>query len=143
MEVPTSELEITKTEGASRQVEAAIAALMRGDFDIAVTLAGAAEGMLAREGVHLFPFLRDSSQVMDVPQKDWISVLNRERDWLKHSTRGETQTLTLSNFEAALMIARAASKLETWSPLMEDFKDWFIQALGADPQTGQAAAANE
>src|SRR5260221_3875305 len=43
-------LTISKAEGASRQVEEAIKALERGDFDIAITLAGAAEGMLERSG---------------------------------------------------------------------------------------------
>jgi hypothetical protein len=46
MEVPGKVLTISKLEGARRQVEEAIKALERGDFDIAITLAGAAEGML-------------------------------------------------------------------------------------------------
>jgi hypothetical protein len=42
--------------GASRQVEEAIKALEQGDFDIAVTLAGAAaEGMLKRSGQDMCP----------------------------------------------------------------------------------------
>jgi hypothetical protein len=49
MNVRDRPLKISKAEGASRQVEEAIKALERGDFDIAVTLAGAAEGMLAWE----------------------------------------------------------------------------------------------
>jgi hypothetical protein len=59
MEVPANEPEISKIEGASRQVDAAITALTRGDFDIAITLAGAPEGMLDREGLHMFAYLRD------------------------------------------------------------------------------------
>jgi hypothetical protein len=86
--------------------------------------------MLHREGMHLFSFLRDSPRVKDVPQKQWISALNTERDWLKHCSPGEAQTLTLTHFDAALMIARAASKLDKWSPLMEQFKDWLVQTIG-------------
>jgi hypothetical protein len=44
VDVPDRVLTITKTGGASRQVEEAIKALRRGDFDVAVTLAGAAVG---------------------------------------------------------------------------------------------------
>lgn len=31
--------------------------------------------------------------------------------------------------DAALMIARAASKLEFWTPKMEDFRVWLLQNL--------------
>jgi hypothetical protein len=43
--LPADPIKLTLTEGASRQVDAAIDALERGDFAVAVTLAGAAEGM--------------------------------------------------------------------------------------------------
>ena len=40
-------LTLTKEEAATRQTNAAIEAFARGDFDIAITLAGAAEDLLA------------------------------------------------------------------------------------------------
>jgi uncharacterized protein (UPF0210 family) len=60
LHVKACTLKISKAEGASRQVEKAIKALERGDFDIAVTLAGAAEGMLKRSGHHLWSFMLQS-----------------------------------------------------------------------------------
>lgn len=51
-------LRLTKVQGATRQTNAAIEAFARGDFDIAITLAGAAEGMIKWKGRHLFTFLR-------------------------------------------------------------------------------------
>jgi hypothetical protein len=102
--------------------------LERGDFDVAITLAGAAEGMISREGLHLFSFLRESARakVAYAQPKDWISALNQERDWLKHGGDDEMQ---IECFDAAAMIARAASKLEVWTPKMESFRTWFVDNL--------------
>jgi hypothetical protein len=127
MKVPRSSLSLTKVDGATRQTEAAIEAFARGDFDIAITLAGAAEGMLERDGPHMFSFLRDSPRVKAVKVKDWIAALNVERDWLKH-TSGPV-TLVFERGNAAFMIARAASKLEKWSPRMEEFKVWLLENM--------------
>jgi hypothetical protein len=126
MEAPNTTLSLSKIEGATRQTNAAIEAFVSGYFDIAITLAGAAEGMLEREGPHMFSFMRDSPRVQneDVKMKEWIAVLNLERDWLKHA--GGTETLLIERGDAAFMIARAASKLSTWSPRMEEFKVWLL-----------------
>jgi hypothetical protein len=124
MDITDKTLSLTKAGAAYRQTEAAIEAFVRGDFDIAITLAGAAEGTLDRDGPHMFPFLRDTPRVKGVPRKDWIATLNMERDWLKH-TSGPEQ-LTLGHWEAAFMIARAMSKLEKWTPRMEEFKEWLV-----------------
>ena len=126
--LPADPVKLTLTEGATRQVEAAINALERGDFDVALTLAGAAEGMLKREGHHVFAGLRDNPRVKERfdQKKDWITLLNRERDWLKHGGDDEMQ---IECFDAAMMVARAASKLEVWTPKMDDFRNWFLQNL--------------
>ena len=104
MEAPKETLTLTKIEGATRQTEAAIEAFVRGDFDIAITLAGAAEGMLERDGPHMFSFLRDASRGDDVKKKDWIATLNMERDWLKHPSGPEP--LVLEPEHAAFMHSR-------------------------------------
>jgi hypothetical protein len=125
VESPESALSLTKIEGATRQTEAAIEAFARGDFDIAITLAGAAEGMLERDGPHMFSFLRDSPRVRDVEKKIWITALNVERDWLKHPSG--PQTLVLERGHAAIMITRAASKIKKWTSRMEEFKVWIVE----------------
>ncbi|WP_029084351.1 hypothetical protein [Bradyrhizobium sp. th.b2] len=126
--LPVDPLELTVSEAATRQVDAAIDALERGKFDIALTLAGAAEGMIERDSHHLFAGLRDNPRAEErfAKKKDWIALLNRERDWLKHGGDNEMQ---IECFDAAMMIARAASKLEVWTPKMEDFRAWFLQSL--------------
>jgi hypothetical protein len=115
---------LTLHKAATRQVDAAIDALQAGDFDVALTLAGAAEGMIERTGHHMFEWLKQHPKAMQrFTQREWISILNTERDWLKHGGRPAMQ---ISVAEAAFMIARAASKLEDWTPKMVAFKIWLL-----------------
>jgi hypothetical protein len=120
---------LTKAEGALRQINAAIEAFWRGDFDIAITLSGAAEGMLERKEAHLFFHMRDAPQVQHVPKKEWIGTLNQERDWLKHNNLEHPVTAEIHRGAAAFMIARAASKLENWPHQIEEFRDWLMNNL--------------
>lgn len=104
-------LSLTLHEAASRQVDAAIDALQAGDYDVALTLAGAAEGMIERKtGHYMFGWLKQHPRAMErFDQKQWIAILNSERDWLKH---GGQPAMQICCADAAFMIARAASKLE-------------------------------
>lgn len=127
MDIPIGTLNLTLVEAATRQTDAAIDAVQRGDYDIALTLAGAAEGMIERAGPHMFARLRDSPRVEGkVSNKEWIATLNRERDWLKH---GGQSKMEIECADAAFMITRAATKLETWTPKMEEFKAWLMANL--------------
>ncbi|MEO6779559.1 MAG: hypothetical protein ABI196_01340 [Bradyrhizobium sp.] len=129
MEIPIATLKLTLAEAATRQIEAAIAALERGHYDVAVTLAGAAEGMIKRDGPHMFVGLRDSPKARErFSKKVWISTLNLERDWLKHGGQDEME---IECAAAVWLIARAASKLEKWTPRMEQFKIWLMDNLDA------------
>ena len=56
-------------------------------------------------------------------KKEWISILNMERDWLKH---GGAEEMTFDRGSAAFMIARAMSKFDQWSPEMDEFKIWLL-----------------
>src|ERR1700730_18351996 len=132
MTLPESPLQIdisasrslTLHEAASRQVDAAIDALQAGDYDVPLTLAGAAEGMIERTGHHLFGWLKQDPRALQrFNQREWISILNTERDWLKH---GGQPAMQISCTDAAFMIARAASKLQDWTPKMVAFKIWLL-----------------
>lgn len=124
--VPAIPLCLTLHEAASRQVDAAIDALNRDDFDIALTLAGAAEGMIKRDELHMFAWLRDHPGAAErfSDKKEWIALLNQERDWLKHGGQDE---MTIECATAAFTIARAASKLEQWTDKMEAFRGWLME----------------
>jgi hypothetical protein len=69
-------LTLTKEEAATRQTNAAIEAFTRGDFDIAITLAGAAEDLIDREGNYLFSYMQKSPTVSHVDSKEWVRTLN-------------------------------------------------------------------
>ncbi|KJC47324.1 hypothetical protein UB31_18900 [Bradyrhizobium sp. LTSP849] len=126
--LPATPLHLTLEEAASRQVDAAIDALQRGDFDVALTLAGAAEGMIKRDGQHMFSWLRDNPKAAErfPDKKQWINVLNRELYWLKH---GGEETMEIDCATTVFMIARAMTKLEVWTPKMDGFKPWLISNL--------------
>ena len=126
-DVPQGSLNLSLIEAATRQTNAAIAALEQGMFDVAMTLAGAAEGMIEREGPHMFQWLRAHPRALEqFSKKDWISSLNMERDWLKHGGAAE---MTIDRASAAFMIARAMSKLDQWTPKMDEFKVWLVSNL--------------
>ena len=120
----SASLSLSLHDAASRQVDAAIDALQAGDYDVALTLAGAAEGMIERTGHHLFGWLKQHPKALQrFAIKAWISILNTVRDWLKH---GGQPAMQISCTDAAFMIARAASKLEEWTPKMVAFKIWLL-----------------
>src|SRR5258708_1736353 len=56
---------LTLHKAATRQVDTAIDALQAGDYDVALTLAGAAEGMIARTGHHMFGWLKQHPRALE------------------------------------------------------------------------------
>ncbi|MCG8358747.1 MAG: hypothetical protein MI920_24540 [Kiloniellales bacterium] len=95
-------METTKKESSRRQIKAAISHLQKGELDCAITLAGAAEGILPATGdPHLFKAIREC------PEAEGID-LNLVINWLKHAEGPEP--VNISEFEATLTIARAISK---------------------------------
>lgn len=95
-------METSKKESAQRQTEAAIRHFHAGDLDCAITLSAAAEGTLPdTEGPYIFAELREHPAYEEM---DFNLVIN----WLKHKNGPETATI--SEFEAAMTIARAITK---------------------------------
>jgi hypothetical protein len=87
MHVPAGPLNLSLAEAATRQTKAAIAALERGMFDVAMTLAGAAEGMIKRDGPHMFQGLRAHPRAL-------------KRFSQKNGLQSSTWSVTGSNMEA-------------------------------------------
>jgi hypothetical protein len=144
MDVPATKQKLSKAEGATTQVESAIDALVNGNFAAAITLAGAAEGMLEGDGKEMFRVLVKAPDVAKVDEKKWIATLNGERDWLKHVTKEDPRTtLEISNLDAGFMIARAASKLDKWTPKIDEFKVWFLKAIETEMGTKASLAASQ
>jgi hypothetical protein len=126
MDVPNHVLTISKSEGASRQVDEAINALQRGDFDIAITLSGAAEGMFESPGQDLWAAMLEKAQAAKIPRKDITEDLNNARNWLKHT--GGSDDYAFDSYLAKEMILRAIGKIEreSWTPRMKDFVHWLV-----------------
>jgi hypothetical protein len=122
MTIEIGSLQLTLVSAASRQIDAAIDALKAGDFDTALTLAGAAEGMIPSTGTDVFSKLKDSPKALErLSKKDWINLINQKFYWLKH---GGEAAMEIECWAAAFMIARASSKIEKRTPKMVEFKIW-------------------
>lgn len=135
---------LTKAEAARRHIEAAIAAFDRGLFDVAITLAGAAEG-IAPEGMGrnqpnptLFEALRDHPQLEreGIEKNEWKKFLNRERNWLKHDAGPEhPPTMEFDQSSAAIMLVRAITKAQrefgVQSKAIDAFRDWVTKNVDA------------
>ncbi|MGV2980345.1 hypothetical protein ACERNI_09080 [Camelimonas sp. ID_303_24] len=130
MKIPDQPLTLQKEEAAIRHAEAAIAALQHGHFDIAVTLAGAAEGIYSdRKGSDIHTQMMKQPKALErFNPKEWNAVLNLERDWLKHVSDHGMSEITISAWLAAFSVARALSKLDAdaWTPLMHEFREWLL-----------------
>jgi hypothetical protein len=131
---PEAPITLSKEDACRRQIGEAINALKRGDFDTAITLAGAAEGMFSnRKGSDIISGLAEYPRAREhFTKPEWIAILNMERDWLKHPTMDLGAEMEFTQMVAAHMIARAASKLQNWTPIMKEFKDWFGPIIKAD-----------
>ena len=122
---------ITKKEAAVRQINAAIRHLYNEDYECAVTLAGAAEGMLpdTDEARYIFKELAGVETPPEFKdQRDWIAWLNAARDWLKHTTPHRGDEWNLTEMDVVIMVLRAVSTFQ-WtyhqSTLrFEDFYKW-------------------
>jgi len=133
MRLAAMSIVLTKAEAARRHIEAAIAAFDRGLFDVAITLAAAAEGMAPDPPpttATLFKVLRDHPRVATagIERKDWINCLNQERDWLKHNGTEHPMTMAFNQSSAAIMVERAISIAQSafgfQSGAIEMFRDW-------------------
>jgi histidyl-tRNA synthetase len=113
-------VETSKQRSALRQIHGAIAHFHQGEFECAMTLAGAAEGQLpANDKLYLFRILREGATEED---------FNLFTNWLKHPNGPENATI--SEFEVVLTISRAISKFvaayQSSSREFEDFSKWAV-----------------
>jgi hypothetical protein len=124
-------LHLTKEKAASRQAHLAVLALLAGDYDAAVTLAGAADEMLAGD-----PALEVTSAALTPPPQaaelapyKWKEIVNLERNWLKHKTDIDKipPEITLDLDNAPFYVFRAIRKLPLTmlTPEMVAFDDWY------------------
>ncbi len=131
---PDTSQHLTKHRAAIRQVEAAIDAFTRGDFDICITLAGAAEGMFERrKGSDLHTGMMSDPRAKEFGVKEVNSNANMIRDWLKHDGLQHPPEIEIAPFEAAVMLVRAMTKLDGWTAKMDAIKPVIYEVIVGEP----------
>jgi len=101
---------ITKREAALKQIRVAIKLLEEEEFEAAITLAGAAEGMMLKgaQPIAMFEQLKELRPADFRTEPEWVSFLNALLYWLKHS--GDQESNVIGEFDAWVMIVRALTK---------------------------------
>ena len=139
---------LTKREVARRQLVEAIALFLRGDFICALTLAGAAEGVLAgllaaedrdsaveESALRILSLLDAIGLHTALPRKDtaYYNEWNKARNLVKHHSKKEADSITLNQFdEAYWMIERALRNAGLLALRVEnsnDYKNWIIENI--------------
>jgi hypothetical protein len=115
-------LDTTRKIAAVRQIRGAIRALHDEEFECAITLAAAGEGMVPndrKDGKPLIKILRDK-----MPEDD----PNLFSNWLKHPKGPDKARILI--MEAVVMISRAIHKFvwyyEESADSFETFSDWAV-----------------
>ena len=118
-------IETTKQLAALRQITAAIQHLSKHEYECAITLAAAAEGLLRpTDEPHLFWGLKKYTPPDKFKYLDFNSVVN----WLKHYKPEDPDPFVFPEPEAAMLIQRAITKFiavyHQSTKLMEAFMKW-------------------
>jgi hypothetical protein len=125
---------ISKKDAAHIQVLTACSLLAEGQWECAITLAGAAEGQLEEvenaKVPNLFSMIKKlESRTKFKSEREYISFVNRLRDWLKHS--GDQRDMLIRETEAIAMVARAVTKYyQVYDDSLEELKDFADWAKG-------------
>jgi hypothetical protein len=117
---------VSKKQTCIRQLHAALDHLTSGDYECAITLAGAAEGQIAgRKTDDFWRIIKIVAAQGKRSLKETINELNQTRDWLKHPTRQLHDMRYIDEDEAILACLRASmqfiSVFRQQSPKMEKF----------------------
>jgi hypothetical protein len=117
-----------------RQIHCAIEHLHNGDYECAITLAGAAEGMLPNTDEPTFrQKVKALSKSPEIQAAGGATGPNDYTVWLKH---GGVENATIPAEESVALIWRAITKYKVTyndlSPQMLSFKDWATGWLQKD-----------
>jgi hypothetical protein len=125
----TNKRTVTKKQAATAQIHAAIAHLYAKQYECAITLACAAEDLIGdAKPSHLWTVLM-ARRPQDHSEREWATMLNETRDWLKHPTEGLGNERDIEEFETVIMLIRAVSKYaarfdDEYTHEMEEFVVW-------------------
>jgi hypothetical protein len=125
-------IRLTKNEAALRQTMAAIEMYLQGRYECAVTLAGAAEGMVPKSEnsmhqAHLTREVPESLRHTEYAALDKTGrnrFWNEQRDWLKHTGDSHPPSMSIIKLDAESMISRAITHLPA-EIIMDEHKPIF------------------
>jgi tRNA threonylcarbamoyladenosine modification (KEOPS) complex Cgi121 subunit len=125
-----------------RQIHCAIEHLERGDYECAITLASAAEGMLLEpDEKYLRHKIKDMSETEEIKAAGGATLPNDYATWLKHGTYNKRKTelaeiVMIPSEEGVAWVCRAISKYEIvcadLSPQMRSYREWAKEWLRSE-----------
>ena len=110
---------VTKADAAFNQIMLAIEMLLRGRYECALTLAGAAEELFEPPPQSAFRWLREAPVPDELRDHAYAAFTKKQRDtfwntlrnWLKHTDSSHPNRMRISRKDAGGMIVRAISHL--------------------------------
>jgi hypothetical protein len=126
-------VETNKKLASLRQIHAAIDHLHKGEYESAITLASAAEGVLPdTDKPHLFQKIKKMAESLPADPSG-ATKANALTNWAKHGTH---EAASISEQDVIEVITRATSKFIAvygeQSNEMKTFSEWAIERLQAD-----------
>ncbi len=126
---------LDKKDAAQQQLEGAIFSLFMNNWASAITLAGAAEGIIPKTKGDFIDIVKNSSSsVFGLSESEIVDFFNSRRNWLKHHQSDHPDfrdTMDFKQEHAVLMIFRAVSKFylayKTTSLNIQHFNAWFSE----------------
>jgi hypothetical protein len=113
---------VRKKDAARTQILMASKCVLEGQWECAITLAGAAEAQIEEtedaEVPNLFSRIKERKPEFK-SEREHIAFVNRLRDWLKHSSDQEDKLIC--EREAIFMVGRALSKY--WNAYRDNLDD--------------------
>ena len=131
-------MKVTKQQAAEANLDAAIDAFLRGNWIPAIHLAGAAEEVFGRleeaKGGKTVPdFIWEKTDFKDLvaKKKNYISVINHYRDWIKHHSADDPIEVEIQEPHAVISVMRACVAQATYTqqgrPSVARFLHWHEQ----------------
>jgi hypothetical protein len=124
---------LSNAEASLRHIEAAILAFEEEQFDVVITLAGAAEGMAPTAATpSYFPIIQDDPKIgaAGMTKKELRDEwLNAARNWLRHAGENSPSTCEFHRFAAAEMLVRAITKAQAAFGFQSTTIDAFIETF--------------
>jgi hypothetical protein len=114
--------------GSMRQINRAIDHAIQGEYECAITLAGAAEGILPETWKpHFRQKIKKFAELPEIKEEGGATGPNDYKNWLKHGTlNGErVESATIPAEESVVMVYRAITK---YHAVYDEIMRWLLES---------------